>query len=503
MNQYEENSTNSGRLMLPLCNRIITSEINNDYTLPDYQPEIRRVICVTENILPPAKYVSSDSVELNGNIDYTLLYVGADGELYSAPLTSEYSVNAPLSNCPELDRNQAMTVVSSIDADGITARVTAPRKLSLRMRMNCHIRVFGKAVFEESIEGDVDPMSIQRLRMDGEYSEITSGVSDIIEVNDELVAEDCLRVVSADGEIAIGETLSEADGVAVRGDVLLKLLCFDESTGDYSTQLRKIPFSEKVETDRESGSAEMRRARGVISDISVNVEEGKILSRIGFFLDVEEASNLPFSYTSDLYSTEKKCTCQYEIELIPVAIKGMNANISQSERLPVAEFNIPDGAEIIDSYGRAAINNVSLDGGKCVMTGESKYQLVGKKDGEIFSSEIKLPFRYESDVNGCLESERENADILCRVLNCRCRIDGETLCVDSEIALSGMMIGNNEIRRVASASMGEDIGRRGSEVIICYPSVNESVWNVAKKYLVAPKDVIGNPETDRYCIVQM
>ena len=40
MNKFEENGM--GEIMIPLCNRIITAEMSNDYTLPDYQPEIRR-----------------------------------------------------------------------------------------------------------------------------------------------------------------------------------------------------------------------------------------------------------------------------------------------------------------------------------------------------------------------------------------------------------------------------------------------------------------------------
>ena len=99
------------RLQMPLCDRVITAERSNDYTLPDYLPEIRRIIRTDASILPPAKYISGSNAEFNGNIDYNIVYVGADGALYSAPLSAEYSFNAPL----DISSLPVMSVTSVID----------------------------------------------------------------------------------------------------------------------------------------------------------------------------------------------------------------------------------------------------------------------------------------------------------------------------------------------------------------------------------------------------
>ena len=408
-----------------------------------------------------------------------------------------------MSACDELDRSQAVTVIPKISVENVTARVTAPRKLTVRARLNCHVRAFGNAVFEEIIEGEATPVSIQRLRAEAEYASASFGISELVEVSDEFDAEDSLRVVSANGDIIVNDLSSEVDGAAVGGEVALKLLCFDEDSGEYKTVIRKMPFSEKVDTSREERSARERCARGLVSDITINVEEGKISSKVGFFIEAEEVNNLSCSYTSDLYSTKNHCSCKYDIKSIPVAALGVASSFSQSERIPLAETGIPEGSEIIDAYGKACVTGISFDGGKCIISGESKYLLVCKREGEISASEIKVPFRYECDGDRDGEFEREDSDIVCQVYNCRCKAEGETLGIDSEIALSGIIFDTSEIKRVSRACMGEEIVRSGSDVVICYPSVSETVWNVAKKYLVAPGDVIGNPETDRYCIIQM
>lgn len=503
MNQYEEMSANRGRLMLGLCNRIISAEVSKDYTLPDYHPEIRRVLGVSEHILPPAKYVSGDGVELSGAVDYTLMYVGADGELYSAPLSDEYDINVPLESCSSLDRDQPLSVAVSMTAENISARVTAPRKVSIRCRMNCHARIYGSALLEEEIVGEGSEESIQRLTREGEYASVWSGSSELIEVADELDADGESRVVSADASVTVGDISSESDGVLVRGDVILKLICDSGKDRGYSVMRRRLPFSEKVETGRMGAGGDMRRARGSISSISINQEEGKISSSVGFFLEAEEESDLPFCYTADLYSTERICECHYEDVRVPFAAKNICGSLSQSERIPFEGTNIPEGAEIVDITGRGRVEEIKVAEGRCVITGEARYWLVCRKNGEFSSAEIKLPFRYETDIEGELDPLREDGAIDCSIGDCRVRTEGETLAVDAEISLCGVVFGNRMIRRVKSASMGEVIDRSGSDIVICYPSVGESIWNVAKKYLVAPKDVMGNPECDRYCIIQM
>ena len=79
MNHMEEMM--APRFTMPLCDRTVNTEINGEYTLPDYQPEIRRLLNVGLTVLPPAKYVGAGGVELNGTVEYRVLYVGGDGGL--------------------------------------------------------------------------------------------------------------------------------------------------------------------------------------------------------------------------------------------------------------------------------------------------------------------------------------------------------------------------------------------------------------------------------------
>ena len=66
-----------GRYMqVPINEKTVTTELSGDFTLPDYQPEIKRLLKVSAEVLPPQKYVGDSEGEISGGIDYYVLYTG-------------------------------------------------------------------------------------------------------------------------------------------------------------------------------------------------------------------------------------------------------------------------------------------------------------------------------------------------------------------------------------------------------------------------------------------
>ena len=87
MDLNEQNAMN--RITMPITRRAINSDVAEDFTLADYYPEIRKVLYVRESLLVPSKFVSGNKIDINGVIDYDLVYVSADGKICSAPFSSE------------------------------------------------------------------------------------------------------------------------------------------------------------------------------------------------------------------------------------------------------------------------------------------------------------------------------------------------------------------------------------------------------------------------------
>ena len=141
INGQEKDFEEKGGFTVTLYDRSFGTEAAGDYTLPDYQSDIRRVLHVSQTVLPPSKYITSDSVEFNGTVDYQLIYVGGDGGIYSAPLSGEYSFTVPFDR--NADVSDDIRILCSVYRDGISARVSAPRRLSIRSRLRANVRILG------------------------------------------------------------------------------------------------------------------------------------------------------------------------------------------------------------------------------------------------------------------------------------------------------------------------------------------------------------------------
>ena len=481
MNTMDEMGMDFGQwVTVPMCDRTVTTEVTGEFTLPDYRCELRRVLSVTPTVLPPAKYVGSGRVELNGTVDYLLLYVGSDGELYSVPLSSEYNAQIPLEQMDAVDAGSGVSVLATPVCESVSTRVSAPRKLSVRCRLRTHVCAYGRTPIEEQLRGEASPESLRRRTEETACMSAAAGTSDPISVSTELVGlgED-VRVVSAAAEPFVTQTRMGDGTVEASGELMLKLLVARES-GALETVTRKLPFEGEIDLP-EAMSDGACRVSGVVSDLSVQVEEGRVVCDAELLLMARCMRNFPVRYTADLYSTERESRCEVEELRLPVALRCENGNVSQSERIALSELTLPEGCTVIDAWGTAMMDGCETVGNRYVLTGQSRYALLCESDGEYSVSEVTLPLRYETEGMGeepvCFDAEA-------RVIACRARVEGENLCLDAEIAMVYDFVGEERISPVSVAELGALTERRSGRMTVYYPADGESEWDVAKKYHV-------------------
>ena len=74
-------NTNTEGMQIPLCEKTVLTEVSGDFSLPDYQPEIKRLLRIRPCVLPAAPYAGAGNAEFSGTLDYYVLYMGNDGGL--------------------------------------------------------------------------------------------------------------------------------------------------------------------------------------------------------------------------------------------------------------------------------------------------------------------------------------------------------------------------------------------------------------------------------------
>ena len=502
MNIGEELS--GSRITMPLTQREVNTDISEDVTLPDYLPEIRKVLYVKENALPPAKFISGGKADVSGVIDYTLMYVSGDGSLCSAPVSAEYSFALPLDNMSDYEISEGLTVMAHTFFEGTSVRVSAPRRLQLKSHLRTSVGVWGKMLASEKIVGLEDGGALERQRPSVCNLDLLCESSDIVTLEDEYMLQSAdSRIASAQASVAVNEARADGDALKISGEATVKLLVDNGDNGGFERVIRRLPFEAETELDGiETGDRSTCRASGYITDLSVSVEDGKAAIEANLVLEVCVASNKEVSYTSDVYSTEQKCQCFSKECAVPRALCNKNAALSVGERVSLEELGIPDGAELIDVSASALIENAALEEGKYILRGNCRYCFIFKKDGEYAYAEARLPLKYECDTPTD-KYDVSSFDAVADVISCRGRSDGESVNVDSELMLSMSLFGSSDATMLEKVEFGEKHEKRKGVFAVCYPSSEDTLWSIAKRYAVELNAIAGDPESDSFVMIEM
>ena len=75
-----------------ICEKNMSGDFVTELSMPDYEPEIRRLLRVNVTLTPPMGFVDNGRVGMNGELVYDVLYMGNDGELYSTKARRDYEL---------------------------------------------------------------------------------------------------------------------------------------------------------------------------------------------------------------------------------------------------------------------------------------------------------------------------------------------------------------------------------------------------------------------------
>ncbi len=480
-NQRKNEQRQTARMQAPLGERQIVTELSEDFDLPDYQPEIKRLLRVQARVSPADSYIGAGSAECSGTVDYSILYSGADGTLYCANQTGEYRFAFPVELPADFDAGEGLICDVDSQAENVAGRVMAPRKLTLRCRLRSRAQLWGTRVIPDPIG---QAAGMERLTEECETARLFLGTGEPLELGDEILCdprEGDVRVIAADGQVFVTEANAGSGSVTCRGEVCLKLLCSHDATGDTYGIQRRLPFSQTVPTDGAEVNCEVCAA-GVCRDLRVTVEDGKIDCDVTVVLSVRAQRNETVSLLRDAYSTEAECATATREIPVPLSLGCVCGNFSVNRMLSLEEVGIPSGARVVDADGTVTLTETAADRGKLCCSGKCRFRLVLATGEDYTVQEAELPVRYETD--GAAGTVITASELCAEVIGCRARIDGEKLALDAEIAVSGTLRGERTVSVLAEAVQGEPWQAPGAVFTVCYPAKDDTLWQVAKRYHV-------------------
>ncbi len=482
-------------LEVPLAEKSVLCEMSDDYTLPDYMPPIKRVISAEAVVSPPESYVSQTGCELGGNMRYRILYEGGDeGGVWCVELPAEYEATSSLDGGGD---NEKCHCRATAAVETPTVRVSAPRRMNIRSRVRMRVAVSSDESFDCTYRGESIPDNEVRC-LGGTASAMQTlyGKSEAIALNDSFVVGsdgEQVRVISCRGELNVTNADAKRTGVMCSGELLLKILLCREGEGErpYAVS-RKIPFSgEAAYTGELREGAELcgACAWGSLVSCVANVSDTHLVCEAEVILCAEAQAQYSFGYLRDVYALSNVSETSSQRVHLRCPISCINGNVSINGTSPIDGAKLDTGVKVLDVRGVASPDvNIEFDGDQIEFSGKVRFSALTDNGSELAVHELDIPYKYTAELAGSARGAELCAHAIVNVCGCRARIDGEEMVVDAELYVAAAVAQKESIDAITEVRFGsirrapDGSPRPAARITVCYPSLGESLWSVAKRY---------------------
>lgn len=467
---------------------VIFTESNGDYILPDYLPEIRKILKINAKVIPAGKFISGGKAEFAGTVAYTIIYSDGEGHIIASMQNSDYEFSLPIpADCA------GASVCCDTSVDYVSYRLGGPRKISIRTTLKSIPHIICESICNS--EGGNFGDDVEQLRT-AHYSALTlCAASSEISLSDSAVLDgysaDSVKIVYCDGKVFVREARAIAGGVVCRGEVIIKCV-FSPDDGTAFSSVKRIPFEETVPVDGAQPTYNAVAYGNCIS-VDVSMSTGESSTNVTydsvFVIDVRCFTNSVINPVSDMFSVKCDYDCKYENVTVCRLSGSMLSNFTVSGSLTDLKGEVP--RSIIDTEAKAEIKEITSENGRAVISGNCLATVIATVASDASATqyatfEFAVPFRYETDIKSM-----ESTDFEYRIeaVFSRARIDTKGITFDAELSVWLKASECSDVKMLQSATPVPDSEYgHDSGITVVYPS-GKSLWDIAKTYKVHPGDI--------------
>lgn len=478
---------NKVSLLSVTTDTVTTHEVSEEFNLPDYIPEVRKMLTVKSSILPESRYIADkgngSQLDFGGTVTYLVIYTDDEGSLRSVPLSSTYEASTTLNSHPE-------NILIDTVVDNTTLRVNAPRKLTIKARLKSHILGFENRTLEENItpKSSADEMYLQRAGKKIKAMEIEQVSLQNLKMSDKLDMQGNknAKPIWCDAGMTITECKAQNKSVLVRGEATVKCICQTEDGN--ITLTKNLPIVEEIEAEN-CRVGDMASVQGRCISLSISNEINDDNNQLFFDFNCElegiVTHNKDEYLTSDCYSTKCETEATYKTIDTYSSVKNQNSSFTVSE---VLKRKNNDMESIVEILANPVCEKTEIKGEKVSFIGKLEANIIGKSkendNGEIeyIADNYDVPFKYDMDI-GTVNAECITRNSL-SIGNLNARYDNDKLFVNCEVFLSQNVFVKDkvEILDMAVIKKDKEIKNDSACIRVYFPKENDTLWEIAKKY---------------------
>lgn len=453
-----------------------------DLTLPDYCPDIEKILKCTLTPKIQSKSLSGGQLQVDGYCVVTVLYVESINKTIRC---CEQSVNFSQSfSVKETPDNPV--IVTKTKPEYINCRALSPRRLVMHGAFSLYAKVFSCDTTEIYSTAESD---LEALKMTLRCADLKSFCQEQFNVCEEISVADkptIETVLYSNVNVSITDTKAVTGKLMVNGEINLKMFYLSDvesgETGkiDYLLPFNQIIDCEGIDEDTincvscEVMSYDIRLKNDILSEKPAVVLDIKLcVTEEGYIVNDEEI-------VADVYSVQFASSPQFEqlrfqSEVTPVSESCM-------EKLSI---KVDDGkiSKVLDIYADVVSSDCQNTEDGVKVTGKINICMLALNE-DNFPVFIERSSEYEHQINSAGECNMlKSLQVRASSLSFRLA-DDSTVEIRCELKITACAIKQETLKAVSDVEIFEDkpIVSDNCALTLYFAGSGESLWDIAKSH---------------------
>lgn len=470
----------------------VEQPVDVEFTLPDYCPDIARVLKCRVSPWISSRSVSGSTLGIEGRASVMLIYADADGSLCS------YAYEAPFNRSVDMGGVKEGSCSAFVRAkpEYVNCRAVTPRKLDVHGALTLKAKVISRKVAD--ILTDLDSPDMQMLRGSAPATTPMAAAEKYMIVEEELELDQnqpAIRsLLRCDARALSSECKIISNKAVVKGELLVEALYCPEEGGRPEKLQASIPLSQIVDIDGvnescdceaclEVASLEMKPRTGMAGEARTVSLTAKVCVSVQAFCNAD----LPVIF--DAYSTRFETSVERREVNFEKMICGVNESFLCKKSL---EFSDGELGGIADVWCDSQVTSVRNEERNLIIGGTVLICILGY-DAEgapvYFERPVDYEYRHEMDEAPSLMRCEPQVDAVAA----SCALSAGSKCeAKVELHITAAVFNISRVPLVVSVEVLEDSPKQREEdlaLMIYYADAGERVWDIARRYNTSADEI--------------
>lgn len=466
----------------------LEQSVDTDFTLPDYYPEIVKILKVIPEINIMSSQCTANGVGIGGQVVLTLLYYGSDDKINS------YTHICPFTKSQDAEVSENGCVSVQPFVGYMNSKAIAPRKVEVHGSLALSVAV--DSVENKSILSSTDCEGIYLKSAEKPFLKFYDVLTKSVFIEDEIQisqnAPAIEKVIRNSATATITECKFISGKAVVKGDVKLEILYCPTQSNKPILLTEVKGFSQIFDCSVECENPNF--------ESSVRVECFEIHPKTGLDGDVRNIAFetrlgvqiIPYCMENnniviDAFTGKYIADIKYDNINAETVAENIFENFVCKKKIEFGDAL----TDISDIWSKVSVDYTAKDNNCVLVKGTVNVFILGI-DGEgkptYFERPIEYEYRYE--LNKEIDNLRCRPQISVVAIQYSLSAEG-TIELSAELKITATVYSVESVRAVTGVSVDFDsiVYKDSDTAMILYYPENETVWDIARKYCTCPKKI--------------